>query len=159
MPLGLNLNALIAPGQSSTPADRPTEISSDNVGAAAASENATSAEASSGASQTPEAKQSQVVQPVNTDVAIASTALSDAARTVEASELDEFAARQFAIRARAESIVAALIDAISAPIDASELAAVEAAEAELRNGEAQKAATQQVNDTPRDAAGSALADG
>lgn len=159
MPLGLNLNALVAPGQSSTPADQTAGINSETAGATSATENSTSAEAASGASQTSEAKQSQVVQPVNTDVAVTNTVLSDAARTVEASELDEFAARQFAIKARAESIVAALIDAISAPIDASELAAVDAAEAELRSGEAQKAAAQQGSGAPKGVADSSLADG
>jgi len=158
MPIGLNLNSLLAPGQSSTPSDQPAEIVFENSGATSATENATSAEAASGASQTSEAKQSQVVQPVNTDVATTSTVLSDAARTVEASELDEFAARQFAIKARAESIVAALIDAISAPISASEMAAVEAAEAELRSGEAQKAAAQQANGASRAAVDSSLTD-
>lgn len=159
MPLGLNLNSLISPGQSSTPTDQPAAISSENTGATSASDNATSAEASSGASQTSDAKQSQVVQPVNTDVAVTSTALSDAARTIEASELDEFAARQFAIKARAESIVAALVDAISAPINASELAAVDAAEAELKNGEAQKAAAQQMNGASKGAVDSTITDG
>lgn len=159
MPLGLNLNSLISPGQSTTPTDQPAVINNENTGATSASENATSAEAASGASQTSEAKQSQVVKPVNTDVAVTSTAFSDAARTVEASELDEFAARQFAVKARAESIVAALIDAISAPINASELAAVEAAEAELSSGEAQKAAAQQVNGASKGAADSSITDG
>ena len=73
-------------------------------------------------------------------MAVASTAKADVTSSTEAAELSDTMARKFAIKARAESVVAALIEAISAPIEASELAALE------RNDDAAK-----TNDAPQSA--------
>lgn len=141
MPLDVNLFAPVARNQSSTSAD---QANGERIGATpSAGNNANVAETSAGAGQPTEAKASQTVQPVSTDVAITISGKSDSVRSSEAVDASDVAARKFATRARAESIVAALIDAISAPIQASEMAAVDAAEAELEAGEAQQMAVEQ----------------
>lgn len=158
MAFGLNLNVPVAPGASSTQTDQPNETRDETKGATSSTDNSTAAERSSGASQTSEAKQTQTVAPANTDVAVARADKSDIAVSAKATEMSETVARQFAVRARAETIVAALVDAISAPIAPSELAAVDAAEAELKRGEAQQIAARGQNERLEDGLSSVRAD-
>lgn len=143
MALGLNLISPVGSGAPSTSTGQSNETSKNETTTTSATNNSTAAEQSAGAGQAPEAKPSQTVQSVNTDVAVARTDKSDVGRSAERTEISDAAARKFATKARAESIVAALIDAISAPIEASEFAAVEAAEAELKAGEVQQRAVEQ----------------
>ncbi len=109
-------------GENDDPAtEEPGETdqsAASGAGDATATEQSSSAPS---ATQTSEAQAKQTVQPVSSDVAIAKFDRSDVSKVDPLSEQDVLAAKKLAMKARSEVIVAALVEAITAPIDAKEL--------------------------------------
>ena len=137
MSLGLNpvLPAILPlpstpTGDTSDPAEEEAGTT-DNTGGSSGAGGTTGTEQSSGSSstgQTNETTPTQSIQPVSSDVAVAKGDRFDASRAEPSVEQEALAARKLAMKARSESIVAALIEAISQPIEAKELSALDEAE-------------------------------